>query len=133
MRLWAKKYHHSIRNVAMVCVAAVALGSSTYAWFVSNNTVKGTTTNISAQSNAPFRKIDSVTVTESSGTTKELTGEEKAKADKLANSRFAVGDAETAITGNYAIKQTFYVGTSDNKAGSFKRNENATHSFQEYY
>ena len=95
----------------MVCVAAVALGSSTYAWFVSNNTVKGTTTNISAQSNAPFRKIDSVTVTESSGTTKELTGEEKAKADKLANSRFAVGDAETAITGNYAIKQTFYVGT----------------------
>ena len=49
--------------VAMVCVAAVALGSSTYAWFVSNNTVKGTTTNISAQSNAPFLKIDSVTVT----------------------------------------------------------------------
>ena len=28
----------------MVCVAAIALGSSTYAWFVSNNTVKGTTT-----------------------------------------------------------------------------------------
>ncbi len=27
--------------IAMVCVAAVALGSSTYAWFVSNNTVKG--------------------------------------------------------------------------------------------
>ena len=47
----------------MVCVAAVALGSSTYAWFVSNNTVKGTTTNISAQSNAPFLKIDSVAVT----------------------------------------------------------------------
>jgi hypothetical protein len=40
--------------IAMVCVAAVALGSSTYAWFVSNNTVKGTTTNISAQSNAAF-------------------------------------------------------------------------------
>lgn len=59
--------------VAMVCVAAVALGSSTYAWFVSNNTVKGTTTNISAQSNAPFLKIDSVTVTAASGTTKTLT------------------------------------------------------------
>ena len=44
--------------VAMVCVAAVALGSSTYAWFVSNNTVKGTTTNISAQSNAAFMVID---------------------------------------------------------------------------
>ena len=32
--------------VAMVCVAAVALGSSTYAWFVSNNTVKATTSKI---------------------------------------------------------------------------------------
>ena len=37
--------------IAMVCVAAVALGSSKYAWFVSNNTVKATTTTISAQSN----------------------------------------------------------------------------------
>ena len=71
-----QKYHRSVRNVAMVCVAAVVLGSSTYAWFVSNNTVKGTTTNISAQSNAPFLKIDSVAVTASSGTTKELTGAE---------------------------------------------------------
>ena len=135
--------------VAMVCVAAVALGSSTYAWFVSNNTVKGTTTNISAQSNAPFLKIDSVAVTAGSGTTKTLTepaGEnklypsqvvgvgadgksakfesayasDKAKADELANSRFTVGDAEAAVTGSYAIKQTFYVGTSDDKAGSFK-------------
>ena len=133
--------------IAMVCVAAVALGSSTYAWFVSNNTVKGTTTNISAQSNAPFLKIDSVAVTASSGTTKELTGAEtklypsqvvgvgddgksakfesayasdKAKADELANSRFTVGDAQAALDGSYAIKQTFYVGTSDDKAGSFK-------------
>ena len=38
--------------IAMVLVAAVALGSSTYAWFVSNNSVKATTTNISAQSNS---------------------------------------------------------------------------------
>ena len=30
--------------VAMVLVAAVALGSSTYAWFVSNNSVTATTT-----------------------------------------------------------------------------------------
>ena len=43
--------------VAMVCVAAVALGSSTYAWFVSNNQVTATTSTISAQSNAPFLKI----------------------------------------------------------------------------
>ena len=55
--LWAKKYHCSVRNVVMVCVAAIALGSSTYAWFVSNNTVKATTTTISAQSNAAFMYI----------------------------------------------------------------------------
>ena len=40
--------------IAMVLVAAIALGSSTYAWFVSNNTVKATTASISAQSNAPY-------------------------------------------------------------------------------
>lgn len=44
--------------VAMVCVAAVALGSSTYAWFVSNNKVTATTTNISAQSNSAYLVID---------------------------------------------------------------------------
>ena len=44
--------------ITMVCVAAVALGSSTYAWFVSNNQVTATTSTISAQSNAPFLKID---------------------------------------------------------------------------
>ena len=43
--------------VAMVLVAAVALGSSTYAWFVTNNKGDATTTNISAQSNAAFMTI----------------------------------------------------------------------------
>ena len=43
----------------MVCVAAVALSSATYAWFVSNNTVTATTTNISAQSNSAFLLIQS--------------------------------------------------------------------------
>ena len=41
----------------MVLVASIALGSSTYAWFVSNNHVTATTSTISAQSNAPFLKI----------------------------------------------------------------------------
>ena len=135
-----------VAAIAMVLVAAVALGSSTYAWFVSNNSVKGTTTTISAQSNAPFLKIDSVKVTADSGTEKTLTepdgdtklypsqvvgdatapkfesayAENKAKADELTNSRFKVGDAAAAVTGKYAIKQTFYIGTSDDKAGSFK-------------
>lgn len=43
--------------IAMVMVAAIALGSSTYAWFVTNNKVDATTTNISAQSNAAFMTI----------------------------------------------------------------------------
>ncbi len=49
MRLWAKKYHHSVRNVAMVLVAAVALGSSTYAWFVNNTQVTATDVTVTAQ------------------------------------------------------------------------------------
>ena len=44
--------------IAMVCVAAVALGSSTYAWFVSNNSVTATTTKISAQSNSAYLVIE---------------------------------------------------------------------------
>ena len=44
--------------VAMVCVAAVALGSSTYAWFVTNNEVTAKTTSIKAQSNAAFMSIE---------------------------------------------------------------------------
>ncbi len=43
--------------IAMVLVAAIALAASTYAWFVTNNTVKATTSTISAQSNAAFMKI----------------------------------------------------------------------------
>ena len=43
--------------IAMVVVAAVALSSATFAWFVSNNTVTATTSTISAQSNAAFMYI----------------------------------------------------------------------------
>ena len=45
----------------MVCVAAVALGSSTYAWFVSNNNVDAITTDISAQSNSAYLVIQEAT------------------------------------------------------------------------
>ena len=41
-----------VAAIAMVLVAAVALGSSTYAWFVTNNKVTAQTTSIKAQSNA---------------------------------------------------------------------------------
>lgn len=54
--------------IAMVVVAGVALSSATYAWFVSNNSVTATTTNISAQSNSAFLLIDKVTTTTNSKT-----------------------------------------------------------------
>lgn len=44
--------------IAMVLVAAIALGSATFAWFVTNNTVKATTSSVSAQSNASFMTIE---------------------------------------------------------------------------
>ena len=44
--------------IAMVLVAGIALASATYAWFVTNNKVDATTTNISAQSNAAFMTIE---------------------------------------------------------------------------
>lgn len=43
--------------IAMVLVAAVALGSATFAWFVTNNKVDATTSTISAQSNAAYMYI----------------------------------------------------------------------------
>lgn len=52
--------------IAMVLVAAVALGSATFAWFVSNNSVKATTSNIAAQSNSAYLVIDKTTTSTSS-------------------------------------------------------------------
>lgn len=46
--------------IAMVLVAAVALGSATFAWFVTNNKVDATTSTISAQSNAAFMYIHNI-------------------------------------------------------------------------
>lgn len=57
--------------IAMVMVAAVALTSATYAWFVSNNSVKATTSSISAQSNSAFMVIQYDTTAVSSDKTED--------------------------------------------------------------
>lgn len=130
--------------VAMALVAAVALSSATFAWFVSNNTVTAKTASISAQSNAPFLMIDKTTVSSASGTSIEFTeattalypaqvvatgtdpkfqsayASKKNAATELANSRYDVGTAAEAVTAGFAIKETFHIGTADAKAGSFK-------------
>ena len=66
--------------IAMVVVAAIALGSATYAWFVTNNTVKATTTTISAQSNAAFMTIANGTEGAKSADTTEISTEVEKKA-----------------------------------------------------
>ena len=132
--------------IAMVLVAAVALGSATFAWFVSNNTVTATTSKISAQSNAPFLKIDKATITKDSTTSISYAEDADVKlypaqvvnntdekplfksayasaataTTELKDSRYDVGDAATAVAGDFAIKKSFKIGTADAKAGSFK-------------
>lgn len=124
--------------VAMVCVAAVALGSSTYAWFVSNNSVKATTTNISAQSNSAYLVIDTkaTSQTSTSSTTASGDAEKLYPATVVKDNTTAVwktgyasdknnaainaaglttigtnGTADQANTADYNVKNTFYVGT----------------------
>ena len=134
--------------IAMTLVATVALGSSTYAWFVSNNTVTATTASISAQSNAPFLKIalpgDSLTSTAATATAgtgdktvlypsqwaNEVTSgtyqfesayaAAATAATILNGSRFAVGGVDATKRPDYALKQSFKIGTNDANAGSFQ-------------
>lgn len=131
--------------IAMLLVAVVALGTASYAWFVSNNTVTAKTASISAQSNAPFLMIDKAEITSGSGTSIEFTEANTAlypaqvvkntdntplfksayastagAATELNDSRYDVGNAEAAVTGEFAIKESFKIGTADAKAGSFK-------------
>lgn len=67
-----------IAAIAMVLVAMIALGSSTYAWFASNTTVTASTTNISAKSDVPF-----LLISDKSGGTFATTATIAASADKL--------------------------------------------------
>ena len=123
--------------IAMVLVAGIALASATYAWFVSNNKVDATTTNISVQSNSAYLVIDTKKTTKdsissvSAGDTvtplypakiEKSSGNalwKSAYADKAnaatmkAGTEFTIDDgtAEKAVSAGYAVKNTFYIGT----------------------
>lgn len=124
--------------IAMVLVAGIALASATYAWFVSNNKVTATTTNISAQSNSAYLVIDTEKTTTSSTSSKTASGNDKALypakiekseagaatwksayAEKASEStmktstEFTIDDgtAAKAVEAGYAVKNTFYIGT----------------------
>lgn len=105
--------------VAMVCVAAVALGSSTYAWFVTNNTVKATTSTISAQSNAAFMKIKYDTT----ATTSDLTADVATlDSDELypaqwANSFTTVKGTDKATSNNGVYQFETAYGTNPTSTG----------------
>lgn len=135
--------------IAMVLVAAVALGSATFAWFVSNNKVDATTSKISAQSNSAFMYIrdeneqskdlrtdDSSVANTSLYPAHWANGADTTPYDTLANfytafgtsaidgskvdntvklvpaqGADAAGTPAAAVTGKYAVKNTFYVGS----------------------
>lgn len=54
--------------IAMVCVAAIALGSSTYAWFASNNTVSANGMSITAETEGANLEVSFVKDTFTAGT-----------------------------------------------------------------
>lgn len=124
--------------IAMVLVASIALGSSTYAWFVSNNSVKATTANISAKSNAAFLQIAQsadafdgstlttftpdtatalypATVANDSGDYKFKTGYAATKTAADINSAGLIEIASGKLN-QYTVKETVYISAQE---GSF--------------
>ena len=144
-----------VAAIAMVLVAAVALGSSTYAWFVTNNKVDATTSTISAQSNAAFMTIkngltgaslvDTTSVTtevttkplypatfgEETGSTKGtfMTGYGTALANgALKGDLTEIGAPEDAVTKEYALQQDYNISSKGQNLADLKveKVENAT-------
>lgn len=123
--------------IAMVLVAAVALGSATFAWFVSNNKVTAETSKIAAQSNSAYLVIDNSKTTKDStsavvsnepradlypakivktGTNAEWRSAYASNATASTmkpGSEFKIADgtAAKAVKAKYAVENTFYVGT----------------------
>ena len=136
-----------VAAIAMVLVAAVALGSSTYAWFVTNNKVDATTSTISAQSNAAFMTIengltgaslvDTTSVT-TAVTTKPLypaTFGEETGATKgtfmtgygtdldngaLKGDLTTIGTPENAVAKEYALKQDYNISSKGQNLADLK-------------
>lgn len=100
--------------IAMVLVAAVALGSATFAWFVTNNTVTANTNTISAQSNAAFMtikyKVSAVGVDSTEDTATEDTGKALYPAtfgenptDAAPKGKFAFGYGQKVTADGYMV------------------------------
>ena len=90
--------------IAMVTVAAVALGSSTYAWFVSSTSVKATTTKISAQSNSAYLVIDNANA---GRTTAASTGATTASEQPESSTLYPAQWAKTVDTSKYQFETAY--------------------------
>ena len=94
--------------IAMVLVAAVALGSATYAWFVSNNSVKATTVGVSAKSNSAFLLIDTSATSTSSGTEASATYSNVSLYPAIWDNTFdSTGAVASASSGEYQFESAY--------------------------
>ena len=113
--------------IAMVCVAAVALGSSTYAWFVSNNNVDAITTDISAQSNSAYLVIQEATA-DKTATDNTSTSSATAE-DRTAVALYPAQVVNGTTAGSYKFESAYAAaaGASLEKASTrFTVGENGT-------
>lgn len=128
--------------IAMVLVAAVALGSATFAWFATNNKVTAKTNTISAQSNAAFMTISggkagasetnkteaTTTVTDNTElypvTYGEATGSTKATWMSAYGSK--VNSSE--ISGNLFLVHDPTCDGTDNESGTCSQHDGTTYS-----
>ena len=94
--------------IAMVVVAAIALGSATYAWFVSNNSVTATTVGVSAQSNSAFLLIDTAATSTSSGTEASATYSNVSLYPAIWDNTFdAAGTVASDSSGKYQFESAY--------------------------
>ena len=107
--------------IAMAVVAAIALGSATYAWFVSNNSVTAKTSNVYAQSNSAYLVIanKAAAKTTSSSTSTATASEDEGKsialypaiwANDFGSNKEAVSDTNTAV---YQFESAYASKTSE--------------------
>ena len=103
----------------MVCVAAVALGSSTYAWFVNNTKVTAESVSVSAQA------ANNLLITHGNGVDKTAWGT-TAKMDDFATTNFkpvsTIGAASQSKSSNdlsFFKDKTWTTETDGNNAGKY--------------
>lgn len=128
--------------IAMVLVAAIALAASTYAWFVTNNTVKATTSTISAKSNAAFMTIANGTTGSPTSDVTEVTTQVGTKAlypatfGEEANStkgKFSTAYAQEVGKTDISANTLKLVGTGKNPTGSYEEATNGDYALLQQY